>query len=121
MPDPAATVHARDALLGVLVGAIHADGKVVPAEVREARLQARGVPALGLTGDEVQARLPEVRATLERVGEVAFLDACVAALPPELMVRAFRAVAEIMPADGSVPPAEERYLARLASAMSLPR
>ena len=98
---------------------IHADGKVVLPEVREARLQARGVPALGLSGAEVSARLPEVKATLARVGELAFLDACVAALPDDVKVRAFAAAAEIVAADGEVVPLEERYLARLATSMTL--
>ena len=115
----AETIGMRDALLGVLVGAIHADGKVVPPEVREAQLQARGVPALGLTGAEVKARLPEVKAALARAGEIAFLDACVRALPGELRVRAFHAATEIVAADHEVLPAEERYLARLATSMSL--
>lgn len=120
MSVPSASIATRDALVGVLVGAIHADGRVVPAEVREARLQARGIPALGLTGAEVATRLPEVKAALARVGERAFLDACVAALPSDVRVRAFHAVNEIVAADGIVVAAEERYIARLATSMMLP-
>ena len=119
MSAPADTLAARDALVGILIGAIHADGRVVPPEVREARLQARGVPSLGLTGAEVQARLPEVKASLARAGERALLDACIAVLPSDVRVRAFHAATEIVAADGVVVPAEERYLARLATSMSL--
>jgi uncharacterized tellurite resistance protein B-like protein len=111
----------RDALLGILIGAIHADGKVVRAEVREAELQARGAPTLGLRGAEVSARLNEVKAALAAKGEPAFLDACVAALSLELRVHAFRAAAEIVAADDEVLPSEERYLARLAAALDTPR
>lgn len=118
MSEPSAAIATRNALLGVLVGAIHADGRVVDPEVREARIQARGVPALGLTGAEVTARLPEVKAALARAGEHAFLDACVAALPGDVRVRAFHAVVEIIAADGEVVPSEERYLARLATSIA---
>lgn len=105
----------RDALLGIVVGAIHADGKVVPAEVREAELQLRGVPSLDIAPEDVTARLPDVRAALHREGASAFLDACVASLPPALRMRAFAAVSEVIVADREILPAEERYLSKLAT------
>ncbi|HUR69420.1 MAG TPA: hypothetical protein VM370_09255 [Candidatus Thermoplasmatota archaeon] len=119
MPDTLLTT--RDALLGVLVGAILADGKVVRAEVREAELQALGVPHLDILPRDVRERLPEVKAALARQGEHAFLEACVASLTIELKVRAFRAVSEIIAADHEILPAEERYLARLATAFDIVR
>lgn len=119
MHDAASTLERRDALLGILIGAIHADGKVVRAEVREAELQARGAPTLGLRGAEVSARLDEVKRMIAARGEPAFLEACVTALPLDLRVRAFRAAAEIVAADAEVLRSEERYLARLASALDV--
>lgn len=118
-PMAAAMLTTRDALLGIVVGAIHADGKVVRAEVKEAELHLKGIPSLDITPADVAARLPDVKARLAREGEHALLDACVAALPPDLRVRAFRGVADVIAADAEVLPSEERYLARLATSLAI--
>lgn len=116
----AVLVRERDAVLGIIVAAIHADGLVRDSELREASLQARGTPALGLSGDEVKSRLGEVKAFVKEMGEVAFLAHCVRVLPLETRVKAFHAAIEVMAADHEVPPMEVRYLHRLAHALDVP-
>lgn len=115
----ARVVRERDAIIGIIVAAIHADGRVRLSELREAALQAQGA-LLGFSGAEVMSRLGEVRTLVGEKGENEFVRACLLELSFEGRVRAFHAAIEIMAADQEVPPSEVRYLQRLARALDVP-
>lgn len=115
MDAPAPLMTTRDALVGVVVGAIHADGRVLRVEIGEAAAHLAAVPALGLSATDVEDRLDEIRARVAAVGAERFLAECVANLPSDLRVRAFRAVADVIASDREIVEREERYLARLAT------
>lgn len=103
--------------MGIVVGAIYADGKALRTEVNAASRQMEALAGFGITPTDVTSRLFPIETRIKEKGLEPFLDECVAALPPDMRARALRVALDVMVADGAIGEREHSYIFTLASRM----
>lgn len=116
----AAAMDLKDAIVGIVVGAMHADGRALRSEFQTATLHLEALESVDVSVTDVRARAERLEAQYASLGPDAFLDRCVAALPPTLHVAVFKAVVAVVAADDDVDDAEVVYLRALARKLDVP-
>jgi tellurite resistance protein len=112
----------RDAVAGLALLAMYADGVLAPEEDDALREHLLTFPLFEQMDD---AELGRFLATLEslsreRGGDELF-EACCDALDERLRPTAFLVAADVVASDGKVEPSESAFLARLEKRLAIPR
>lgn len=120
--DPASpdTLNDADAVVGIAVAAMYADG-VLGAEEHEALLTH--VSQLAVCADlgeqDLRAMFGRIETLAAEAGDEGLLQRCAEALPPRLHATAYLVAADIVLGDGEVGADERAFLDRVQKALQL--
>lgn len=109
----------KDAVVGLLVGAIYADGKVLRTELQTATLHLEALEVVDVTAADVRSRAERLATELAVSGRDAFVDRCAGAIPREARVPVFKAVIAVVESDDDIEDAEAEYVRALARRLGI--
>ncbi|HLE97801.1 MAG TPA: TerB family tellurite resistance protein [Candidatus Thermoplasmatota archaeon] len=113
-------MDAKEAIVGILVAAMQADGRVLRTELQTATLHLEALEAVEVTAADVRSRADRLAKDLDSEGQDAFLDRCVLAMPKELRLPVLEAVVAVVAADAAIDDAEADFVRALARRLGVP-
>ncbi|HLE97800.1 MAG TPA: TerB family tellurite resistance protein [Candidatus Thermoplasmatota archaeon] len=109
----------KDAIVGLLVGAMVSDGRVLHTELQTASLHLDGIEGVEITASDVRSRIERISRELANSGRDAFVDRCAGAIPPHARLPVLKAVIAVVECDDDIDGNEAEYVHALARRMGM--